>query len=120
MPNTAVFLPAILILLLLRLLVFGFDVQFASHLVFTRHFSGFRLDSLLLVLGPYRPLQRDLAVLSDDLHIVGIGGQGFVFHDRLPNLLSDIAVGTILLLLIGRRLILVAISLIHLGIISRW
>src|ERR1035441_4369325 len=120
MPNTAVFLPAILILLLLRLLVFGFDVQFASHLVFARHFSGFRLDSLLLVLGPYRPLQRDLAVLSDDLHVVGIGGQGFVFHNRLANLLCDIAVGTILLLLISRGFVRAAISLIHLGVVSRW
>src|ERR1022692_1027509 len=119
MPNTAVFLPAILILLLLRLLLLGFDVQFAGYLVFARHFGSFRLDSLLLVLGPYRPLQSDLAVLSDDLHVVGIGGQGFVFHNRLANLLSDIAVGTILLLLIGRGFILAAISRIHFGIVSR-
>src|ERR1035441_7330748 len=118
-PNTAVFL-LILILLLLRLLVLGFDIQFAGYLVFARHFGGLGLDSLLLVLGPYRPFKRDLAVLRDDLHIVGIGGQGFVFHNRLPNLLRDIAVGTILLLLIGRGLILVAISLIHFGVVSRW
>src|ERR1022692_1398546 len=119
MPNTAVFLPAILFLLLLRLLVLGFDIQFASHLVFACHFGGLGLDSLLLVLRPYRPLQRNLAVLSDDLHVVGIGGQGFIFHNRLANLLSDIAVGTILLLLIGRGFILAAISRIHFGIVSR-
>src|SRR5450755_1103567 len=117
MPNTAVFL-LILILLLLRLLVLGFDIQFAGYLVFARHFSGLGLDSLLLVLGPYGPLQSDLAVLSDDLHIVGIGGQGFVFRNRLPNLLRDIAVGTILLLLIGRGFVRAAISLIHFGVVS--
>src|ERR1035437_988009 len=120
MPNTAVFLPAILILLLLRRLVLGFDVQFAGYLVFARHFGGLGLDSLLLVLGPYRPLKRDLAVPRDDLHIVGIGGQGFVLHNGLPNLLSDIAVGTILLLLIGRGLMLAAISLIDPGIVNCW
>src|ERR1017187_2845984 len=119
MPNTAVFLPDILILLLLRLSVLGFDIQFAGYLVFARHFGGLGLDSLLLVLGSYRPFKRDLAVLRDDLHIVGISGQGFVFHKRLANLLCDIAVGTILLLLISRGFIRAAISLIHFGIVSR-
>src|ERR1039458_1149134 len=120
MPNTAVFLLILDSPLLLRLLVLGFDVQFAGYLVFARHFGGLGLDSPLLVLGPYRPLKRDLAVLRDDLHIVGIGGQGFVLHNGLPNLLSDIAVGTILLLLISRGLMLAAISLIDLGIVNCW
>src|ERR1039458_4238078 len=74
-------------------LVLGFDVQFAGYLVFARHFGGLGLASLLLVLGPYRPLKRDLAVLRDGRHIVGIGGQGFVLHYGLANLLCDIAVG---------------------------
>src|ERR1017187_1090906 len=120
MPNTAVFLLIFDSPLLLRLLVLGFDVQFAGYLVFARHFGGLGLDSLLLVLGPYRPLKRDLAVLRDDLHIVGIGGQGFVLHYGLANLLCDIAVGTILLLLISRGFVRAAISLIYLGIVSRW
>src|ERR1039458_1480175 len=120
MPNTAVFLLIFDSPLLLRLLVLGFDVQFAGYLVFARHFGGLGLDGLLLVLGPYRPLKRDLAVLRDDLHIVGIGGQGFVFHNRLANLLCDIAVGTILLLLISRGFVGTAISLIYLGVVSRW
>src|ERR1039458_9740635 len=120
MPNTAVFLLIFDSPLLLRLLVLGFDVQFAGYLVFARHFGGLGLDSLLLVLGPYRPLKRDLAVLRDDFHIVGISGQGFVFHNGLPNLLCDVAVGTILLLLIGRGFVRAAISLIHLGVVSWW
>src|SRR5450432_4202658 len=120
MPNTAVFLPDILILLLLRLLVLGFDIQFAGYLGFARHFGGLGLDSLLLVLGSYRSLQRDLAALSDDLHVVGIRRQGFVFHNRLANLVCDIAVGTILFLLISRGFARAAISLIQLGVLSRW
>src|SRR5450631_3647037 len=38
-----------LILLLLRLLVLGFDVQLAGYFVFASHFSGLCLDRLLLV-----------------------------------------------------------------------
>src|ERR1039457_4743595 len=120
MPNTAVFLLILDSPLLLRLLVLGFDVHFVVSLLSARHFGGLGLDSPLLVLGPYRPLKRDLAVLRDDLHIVGIGGQGFVLHNGQPNLVRDIAVRTILLLVIIRGLVRAGISRIHLGVVSRW
>src|SRR5450759_1026216 len=59
-------------------------------------------------------------ILGDDLHVVRVGGKRFVFHEGLPNLLSDVPVRAIFLLLIGGELVLFPIPFVDLGIVNCW
>src|SRR5258708_351887 len=43
---------------------------------------GFRGDVVLFVFGANRPLQGDLAVLSDDFHVMTVGRKSFVLVNR--------------------------------------
>ena len=59
--------------------------------------------SSLLVRCLDRPLQRHVSVLSNDLHVVGVGGQRFVVHERASDFLGDLPIGGVFFLLIGGR-----------------
>src|SRR3954468_23813026 len=50
------------------------------------------LDRAAFCLGDDRTAQRDLAIDGDDLDVLGREGQRFVLHQRLSDLLSDLAI----------------------------
>ena len=97
----------------------AFDVQFAGDFAVAGDFGSLGFNRFLLVLGSHWPFQRDLTVLRNDLDVVCIRGERFVFHDGLSNLLRDVAIRTIVLLLICGRLILAPIPFVDFGVIRR-
>src|SRR5579872_1603054 len=107
------------LILLLNVLLLRFDVQFARDLAVTRNFGSLGFNRLLLIIRSHRPFERHLTVLRDDLDVVCIGRERLVFHDGLSNLLGDVAIRTIVLLLICGRLILAPITLIDFGVVRR-
>ena len=60
-----------------------------------------------------------MTILGDDLDIVRVGGERFVFHDGLSYLLGDVLVRAIVLLLICGGLVLAPIPLINLRYCQR-
>src|SRR5579864_6916797 len=58
---------------------------------------------MLLFFGADGPFQRDLPVLGDHLHVVSVSGKALVRLNGLSNLLSELTIGTIVLLLICSR-----------------
>src|ERR1043166_7460445 len=121
MPNTAVFFPAMLFLLyeVRSALLLRFDVQLACDLAIAGDLHSLGFKRFLLVLGSHRSLQRYVTVLRHDLDVVCIHRKRLVFHNGLSNLLRDVAVGTIIFLLIGGRLVLAAILLVDFGVVRR-
>ena len=77
----------------------------------------FRFDGLLLCLGPDGALQGDLAVLGDDLHVVRVGRQPLVAHQRAPNLLRCLSICDGVLLLIGGHGPRLAVAHIHFAVV---
>src|SRR5580693_5545974 len=112
------YLPCLILLLSSKLLL-RFDVQFAGDLAVSGDFSSLGFNRFLLVLRLHRPLERYLTVFRNDLDVVCICGERFVFHDGLSNLLRDVAIRTIVLLLICGRLILTPIPFVDLGVVRR-
>src|SRR5579872_990042 len=119
MPNTAVFLPAMLILLCLVVSMLWFDVQFAGDLAVAGDFRSLGFNRFLLVLGSHRPFECYLTVLRNDLDVACIRGERLVLHEGLSNLLRDVAIRTIVLLLICGRLILAPIAFVDFGVVGR-
>src|SRR5580700_7745973 len=112
------YLPCLILLLSSKLLL-RFDVQFAGDLAVSADFSSLGFNRFLLVLRLHRPLERYLTVFRNDLDVVCICGERFVFHDGLSNLLRDVAIRTIVLLLICGRLILAPIPFVDFGVVRR-
>ena len=94
-----------------------FDVHLAGYLVLASDFSSLGLDRPLLLLRLHWPLQGDLAILRDDLDIVGVGGEGFVVHDGLSYLLGNVSIRPIFFLLISGGLIRASIPFVDFGIV---
>ena len=110
--------------------------MFDSPFVFECYCCGLMFSSLVTLFSPATsvalasiacfsssdrtgPFKRYLTVLRNDLDVVCVGGERFVFHDGLSYLLRDVAVRTIVLLLIRGRLILALIPFVNLGIVWR-
>src|SRR6185369_14443458 len=110
MPNTAVFLPAIIIPPLGMGGSYVVTLFLRSDFEIVRDFAGARdggsssLSTALLVFGPHGPLQCDLPVLHHDLDVVRVGRERFVVDQSLADLSSQIAIVGRILLLISRRL----------------
>src|ERR1700680_1793535 len=121
MPNTAVFFPAMMNSpwKYFWILAFRFDRQFTSDFAVASDLRGLCFDCPLLFFRTDWPFQRDLAVLGDYLHVVGIRGEILVGLDCLPNLLRDVLIGTIVLLLIRSGFVWISVTLIHFGVIGR-
>src|SRR5580700_3676397 len=114
------YLPCLILLLSSKLLL-RFDVQFAGDLAVSADFSSLGFNRFLLVLRLHRPLERYLTALRNDLDVVCICGERLVFHDGLTNLLRDVAIRTIVLLLICGGLVLIPIPFVDLGVVwSSW
>src|SRR6185312_10899883 len=83
------------------------------------HFTSLGLDAVLLFLGPHGAFQCHPTVLRDHLHVVRVGGQAFVVHQRAADPARDLAIARVLLLLIGRGLAGTAIPLVHFRVVGR-
>lgn len=59
-----------------------------------------RFYGLLFAVRVNRPFQGHHAILRNDLDVVGIRGQGFILHQRAPDLLGKLAIVGILFLLV--------------------
>src|SRR6187549_2640896 len=69
------------------------DFQLTIHLCERACSSpSVRFDRAAFGLGDDRAAQCDLAVDGDDLDVLGREGQGLILHQRLPYLLSDLAI----------------------------
>src|SRR5271165_75002 len=115
-PNTPTFLPDMSSpdCRIYRLLFCGSDCKLVCDIVFAGDGNRLGFDVRLFVVGADGAAQRHLAVLGDDLDVMGVGRKSGVLMNSLPNLLCDRAVGGIHLLLVGCRRCLI---LIHLGIV---
>src|SRR4029453_4440315 len=118
-PNTAVFLFVMdSPWLLCRALGRG-DAQLIDDASNARHFCGLGLDGLFLVLAPHGSLEGDLTVLGDDFHVVRIGGQRLVVHERAADFLGDLPLAGVLFLLVGGHRPFGAIVLVDFRVVSR-
>lgn len=77
------------------------DRELIGHFVCTDDVSGLGRDCLLLLFGVNRSPQSDGATLRDDLDVVCVRRERAVVMDRLPDLLRNLPVGSVVLLLIS-------------------
>src|SRR5882724_3303828 len=112
MPKTAMFFPAILVLLIgLRkigwITLLGFGVrghngQIVDDLAFAGDSSRFILNSFLFFFGSHLALQGHGSVLSNHLDVMGRTGKRFIRLNGFADLLGGLAVRLVFFLLIGR------------------
>ena len=81
------------------------------------------IDRLLFDVGFFlvrvdRSLERHVAVLRDDLDVVGVGRERVVFDNRAPDVARDFDVRSVLFLLIGGDFAGVAVALVYRGVIG--
>ena len=69
------------------------DADLIGDAAWARNSGRHGLDVFLLFLRPNGPLQGDLTLLSDDLHVVRVRGQRLVVHERATDVLGDFAIG---------------------------
>src|SRR5580700_5976654 len=117
MPKTAVFFPDIMNSPGMRSFL-SFNVQLAGYIILSSYFSSLCFNRSLLVVRSYGSFQGHLTVLRNDFHIMGIGRQRLVFHDRLANLLRHIAVRRFVPLLVCCGLVCVLIALVNLCVVG--
>jgi hypothetical protein len=97
----------------------GSHFELIRHIIRPRDCDSLGFDGGLLVFGPNWPFQGDFAILRNDLDVVRVSRKRFVFHDGAANFLCNTAVGSIHLLLVGRRRPFIGITLIRLGVVRR-
>src|SRR5262245_61796871 len=132
MPNTAVFLPAMLppvfrlparqfatawICSSLRGgLLARRDRDLVDDICRAGHFLRLGLDSGFLFSGSDRSFEGDLPPNGDDLHVVRIGRERLVVDNRPPDLPRELEIGLVVRLLVGRLRRRRAVLLVDLGV----
>src|SRR5689334_7411181 len=95
------------------------DGELTGHISRTGHLGRFLLHRFLFFLRAHRPLECHFPVLGNDLHVMGVGRERGVVHQGLAYFLHDVAVGLVVLTLVGCWLSGRTIPLIDFGVIGR-
>src|SRR6266446_4168594 len=88
-------------------------------MAWARHFIGFGLNRLFVLLRADGSAQRDISVLGDDLDVFRVRRKRLVACKRTANVSRELKVGRITRLLSCCGVALVAIPLIGPGIVRR-
>ena len=91
----------------------GRNFNFVSHVPLAGHVDRFAFDDPSFLFGAHRSAQGHIAVLGDDLYIMRISRQLFILHDGAANLSCNFQVGSISSLIARRRMVPIAVTLVH-------
>ena len=88
------------------------DFEFALYVSFASDLGRMGDDGLLLFIRADRTTQRDRSIARNDLYVMGIDGQRFIFDDGPADLARGFDISLVVLLIVRSRSISVAIALV--------
>src|SRR3954453_20964203 len=88
------------------------DFEFALYVSVASDLGRMGDDGLLLFIRADRTTQRDRSIPRNDLYVMGIDGQRFIFDDGPADLARRFDISLVVLLIVRSRSISVAIALV--------